>query len=353
MSGVENSKREIGSEFWLESLPTTEHVLYVLSGRTAIDLIIQDILSGRKRIELVYMPAWCCDSMLKPFRERNISICFYDVYYRNGELLYEIDEKIEADILYVTNFFGYNNTLSEDVIRLFKKKESVILYDNTHSLLRNNHDYKKWADYSFASIRKWMGVPCGALLVKYRGLMTVPELKDYPYLREKTEAMEMKKAFISRNSSMDKRVFLDKFAFFSHHLSNCYQNFKMDNLSQYIWLNSDKEKIAESRISNSILLQKALQEISEIAVLFRFSLGDCPLFFPILFKSMNERDQVRQFLINESIYCPIHWPRADVIGPLLKVNELYNRELSLICDHRYSEEDMLRIVRVLKDAMGK
>ena len=74
--------REIGSEFWMErELAVLSHDkdgIYVLSGRTAIDLIIQDILKTRK-IRNVYMPAWCCDSMLVPFVARGIDIKFYDI----------------------------------------------------------------------------------------------------------------------------------------------------------------------------------------------------------------------------------------------------------------------------------
>lgn len=58
--------REIGSEYWLErdtkALSCDRDGIYVLSGRTAIDLIIQDIIST-KRVINVYMPAWGCDSI--------------------------------------------------------------------------------------------------------------------------------------------------------------------------------------------------------------------------------------------------------------------------------------------------
>ena len=42
---------EIGSEFWIESIPETllteRDGVYCLSGRTAIDLILQDLLKKR------------------------------------------------------------------------------------------------------------------------------------------------------------------------------------------------------------------------------------------------------------------------------------------------------------------
>ena len=74
--------REIGSEFWIgnepERLLTERDGVYCLSGRTAIDLVLQDILK-RRAVRSVAMPAWCCDSMVEPFARRNIRVEFYDV----------------------------------------------------------------------------------------------------------------------------------------------------------------------------------------------------------------------------------------------------------------------------------
>ena len=39
-----------------------------------------------------------------------------------------------TDILYVTNFFGYENTLPIETIKEFKAKGAIILYDRTHSI---------------------------------------------------------------------------------------------------------------------------------------------------------------------------------------------------------------------------
>ena len=72
---------EIGSEFWLERevQPMKERDgVYTLSGRTAIDVILQDILLKRS-VKNVYMPAYCCDSMIAPFAARGIEVELYDV----------------------------------------------------------------------------------------------------------------------------------------------------------------------------------------------------------------------------------------------------------------------------------
>jgi hypothetical protein len=50
-------------------------------------------------------------------------------------------------------------------------------------------------------------------------------------------------------------------------------------------------------------------------------------------------------LIREQIYCPIHWPKSPYHGDC---GELYDRELSLICDQRYDLTDMARMVGVIQ-----
>ena len=79
---MSSSFSEIGSEFWIEHVP--EHLLterdgvYAISGRTAIDLVLQDVLK-KGSMRKVYMPAWCCDSMMAPFLAHGIEVCFYDM----------------------------------------------------------------------------------------------------------------------------------------------------------------------------------------------------------------------------------------------------------------------------------
>lgn len=83
---VKGNSIEIGSEYWLDD-KCSNNVIFALSGRTAIDLILQDIKAKGLHPKSVYMPAWCCDSMLQPFVDRGLDISFYDISYANGELV--------------------------------------------------------------------------------------------------------------------------------------------------------------------------------------------------------------------------------------------------------------------------
>ena len=334
--------REIGSEFWLEREPAAvpqRDGCYVLSGRTAIDLIIQDI-AKRRAVRSVYMPAWGCDSMFAPFSHRNIRVDFYDVRF-DGQIKCHTDNTDSTDIFYVTNYFGYENTLPIEIVKKVKEKEAIILYDRTHSFLMDNDPYLELADYSFASIRKWMGVVSGAVVYGVKDC----QLKPYPYLECKEKAMRMKKAFIEGDTSIDKQTFLNLYGEFGHHLAEDYQNYEMDDLSYALYKTEDFAAMRQKRRENAKYLHEHLQGVRFLGELTDNSV---PLFVPVFFDTTEQRNAIRKKLIEAQIYCPIHWPKPAQIPADFAVNKIYDTELSLICDQRYDLSDMQRIVETIK-----
>lgn len=332
---MSKNRLEIGSEFWFEDdLPQSvseRDGSYVLSGRTAIDLIIQDILKTRK-IRNVYMPAWCCDSMLAPFVAHGIHVDFYDIGHTDGTDF--------TDVFYVTNYFGYENTLPIETVKKFKEKSAIILYDRTHSFLMGNDPYLALADYSFASIRKWMGVIGGAVVNGVKDC----QLKPYPHLECKEQAMRMKKAFIEGDTSIDKQTFLNLYSEFGHHLAEDYQNYEMDDLSYVLYKTEDLSAMRRKRRENAQYLHENLKGVKFMAELTENAV---PLFVPIFFETTEQRNAVRKKLIEAQVYCPIHWPKPTLIPADFEANKIYDTELSLICDQRYDLTDMERMVTLI------
>ncbi len=339
--------REIGSEFWLESEPQTlscdRDGIYVLSGRTAIDLIIQDIVRTR-RVRNVYMPAWCCDSMLAPFVAHGTQIKFYDICHTEStestEIICHTDGTDYTDIFYVTNYFGYENSLPIETVKKFKEQGSIILYDRTHSFLMENDPYLALADYNFASIRKWMGVIGGAVVDGKNDC----QLKPYPHLECKEQAMRMKKAFIEGDTSIDKQDFLNLYSEFGHHLAEDYQNYEMDDLSYALYKTEDMSAMRRKRRENAKYLHENLQGVKFIGELTE---NVVPLFVPVFFETTEQRNAVRKKLIEAQIYCPIHWPKPTLVPADFEANKIYDTELSLICDQRYDLTDMERMVTLI------
>lgn len=335
---------EIGSEFWIERMPksllTERDGVYAISGRTAIDLILQDILKKRQ-IRSVLMPAWCCDSMLAPFFDRNIQAKFYDIFLGSNVPDYSLlntDRADGTDILYLTNYFGYENTLPLKTVTRYKEQGSIILYDRTHSFLMNDELYCMVADYTFASIRKWMGVVGGTVV---DGLSGKPSLKDCPYAPVKEVAMRDKYRYLQGDRHIEKKDFLNAFGEFGHHLAADYRDYEMDALSYTLYKQEDLAAMKARRRENAIFLHSHLNGVRFLGELTD---GTTPLFVPVFFESKALRDSVRKHLIENQIYCPIHWPKPQQIPADYQANEIYDTELSLICDQRYGIAEMERIV---------
>lgn len=70
---------------------------------------------------------------------------------------------------------------------------------------------------------------------------------------------------------------------------------------------------------------------------------DVPMFVPVLVKKQL-RNELRQYLIKNEVYCPIHWP-SELGG----ADKLYDCELSLVCDQRYGIEDMKREMTLIRE----
>ncbi|MBO4403657.1 MAG: hypothetical protein J5792_08330 [Bacteroidales bacterium] len=329
--------KEIGSEFWFGDSPkpvSERDGCYVLSGRTAIDLIVQDILKYRK-ICNVYMPAWCCSSMMAPFICRGVRVDLYDVGF-DGRLRYYVDEGKEADIFYVANYFGFDNTIGPDIVRRFIRKGAVVIYDRTHSFLM---DEDIGPHYSFASIRKWMGVMCGAVV---DGVSDVA-LGQCPYLSVKERAMRMKRAFMEGDDSICKKDFLDLYGDFGRLLTEDYRDYAMDDVSYGIYKAANIRTMKGRRRENAMFLDEHL----EFPCLGPVGEKDVPLFFPVFFESIEKREAAREKLIANGIYCPIHWPKNPVVTPEMEVNRIFDTELSLVCDQRYGVAEMQRIIDIL------
>ena len=345
-------EKEIGSEFHISQLP---HVLtserdndaeYVLSGRTAIGLIIR-MLNLRRNVERVYMPAYGCESMVEPFLRNGIKVVQYDMHLSSEGLQYNIDCNKQTDILYVNNYFGYDDTLSLNIVRQFKQRGAFIIYDRTHSMLMADEEMQVLADYSFCSIRKWMGVVTGAFITSPEGRFN-PTLDDVDYWQDKAIAMMVKAKYLEGSMEVDKSLFLDAFGRFGYHLSEDYENKRMDDFSYSIWKHTDLDTMREQRRKNARMLHEGVNGVRHIA---DFNDNSCPLFVPVFFNNKGDRDRVRRALIDASIYCPVHWPKNRLVKDEMRVNELFDTELSLICDQRYDESDMKRIIEIVNKSI--
>ena len=287
------------------------------------------------------LPSYCCDSMIEPFRKAGIGIEFYPVNH-HGELQVTLDAHSDADILLWCNYFGFRNRMPE--MGEYLNGGGVIIEDITHSLF-SERPYHNQSNYLVASIRKWEPVNCGGFCSKVGGYLHQASLPEPPqeFVDLKLSAMEMKAEYLRGEMRDGKDRFLRMFADSNRWLAENYSGLGIDPWSREYLNHVDVDSQRRTRRANASVLYEALE--GKVEFLFPEDDMDCPLFVPVLIK---HRDEVRKRLTENGIYCPVHWPR-----PKGCVSNLYERELSLVCDQRYNTKDMERIAFVLSDAVGK
>lgn len=329
--------KEIGSEYWISTeceikkFQNQERIVGVLSGRTAIDYIIKDIKTY-KILKKVILPSYCCYSMIEPFKKNNIEIQFYHVN-ENGINYKEND----ADAILLIDYFGYINPYNKQLAEQEKGKGKIIIYDATHNISGFYYN----ADYIFCSQRKWFYSNCTVIKKKNSPFAIREPLKvNWNYIFLKRKAALLKKEYMS-GKRKEKEEFLKLFADAEKILDTDYE--------EYIGIEEediDIESIIKKRQKNAHHLVTELKECEGIRLWRQeISKDDVPLFVPILVRN-NKRDGLRDYLKNNGIYCPIHWPAINEYDMSTRI---YSQELSLICDQRYDLEDMDRQITIIKE----
>lgn len=320
--------KEIGSEFHHMPIEHGKGIEFpkegtlVFSGRTAIEAVLKKLPFARSAT----LPSYCCDSMIEPFRRAGIEICYFDVNYKNG-LDIHIDKK--TDILLFSNYFGCKTKLPDF--------DGIIIEDITHSLL-SDYQYHPQSNYLVASLRKWEPIYCGGYCsIQMDGLLPPKE-----FIQGKKNPMNLKTQYLKKPDKKTKITFLKEFNESNAWLEKNYSGLLIDPYSkEYVSL-ADIKTQKSIRRRNAHILYNGLKDNYQF--LFPEEDMDCPLFVPIIVKD-KKRDKVRQRLIDHRIYCPVHWPHPKAECQ----SNLYDIELSLICDQRYTVEDMERIISVLCD----
>lgn len=318
---------EIGSEFHAVPFEYGHGLTFprpgslTFSGRTAIEAVLSK-LSG---VHSALLPSYCCDSMIMPFQNAGLDVSFFNVKW-DEELKIELRDT--ADILLWCNYFGFRNEMPDF--------EGIIIEDITHSLLSEKQCHSR-SDYLVASIRKWEPVYCGGYC-SVEVNATVPSIK---FESLKSAAMHLKTEYLFDLDKEKKSKFVSLFSESNRWLTEHYSGLSIDPWSREFLSHVDMEKQREKRRENARVIYEGLKGKTQF--MFPIQDMDCPLFVPIL---INNREKIRKHLIKNEIYCPVHWP-----NPRDYKSNIYDMELSLICDQRYGPEDMERIVSVLSEVI--
>lgn len=346
-----NKRIEIGSEFWDAPLSDNaddclnENTQFVLSGRTALELAARDLIAERK-MRSICLPAYCCDSMISPFARLGVKIRFYDVRVSKDGAWRILSADHGCDAVLLLDYFGFCQSETAEIAERERRRGTAVILDQVQSYFSSS-DAVLYADYTVMSWRKWF-FSCAAAATKKHGKWAVhpsrPAGEKYVDLRK--TAAKQKERYLKTGLG-DKETFLDGFAQAEELLDVDFSDYAAEEKSVDVIRKINVPFLKKRRRENAKVIYEEIQRLCDdrIRPLFtRLGKTDTPLFVPVLVNP-SYRTDLRQFLINNQVYCPIHWADAKTGGG----EGFYTQELSLVCDQRYTIEDVKREMNLIKE----
>lgn len=363
---MNKTEHEIGSEFWTNCTPRgqsnngmralkiyeaySSHCLETLSGRTALEYIVEIMYGQGKR--MAYLPSYCCHTMIEPFVKHGISVCFYDVVWTGHGLNRILDVDNKSDMVLLMDYFGHTDMQTVMLSEKLRKTGKTVIYDATHSMFSiglNGLPY----DFVYGSYRKWIDINCGFFV--WNEDLFEEELSwidnNENYAKARKEFFDLKADFMN-GKHVSKDQFLPLMETAESILEKEYHHKLPDARSMEVLLNTDVEFLKSRRLENARLIIDFInglkdERLSCINPLLNST--DIPLFVPVLFESEVQRNAARNYLIEHDIYCPVHWPLSELHLINNNAKKIYEKELSIICDQRYDNSDMYRIINTINN----
>lgn len=344
-------KMELGSEFW--DMPSNEtsatisdrQSRFVLSGRTALELVAQDLISDRG-IRSVYLPAFCCESMILPFRRAGLELHFYDVIPSDNGVRRILSDDHNFDAVLLLDYFGFTQQETIELAKHEHDRGTAVILDRVQSMYSSDCAVE-FADYAVTSWRKWF-FSCAAEARKINGewLVNPSRTTNEKYVSLRKEAARLKQAYLYHEEGQ-KQEFLDAFAEAEKLLDADFSGFAADTESMKALRYLDTSFLGKRRRENTAVIYEALSAMDDIRIRPLFSqpeTNDVPLFVPVMVDPAIRSD-LRKWLIQNQVYCPVHWPSVQTGGGEV----LFAQELSLICDQRYSKEEIRQEMNLIKE----
>lgn len=308
-------------------------------GRQCIVALIRQ--EGWRRL---WMPEYFCYEVIETIKKQTgIEVVFYpdhpllDDKSTMGDLAYK-----DGDVLLRMNYFGMRESRSANAIPV------PVIEDHTHDLLGHWALYSD-ADWCFASLRKTLPLPEGGMLWSPKGNRLpcglISSEDNERTAGKRWQAMQMKRDYLDGALS-DKEAFR-KLYVESEKWFDVADLSLIDKRSQEYIEHLDINAWLGAKRRNWKLLYSLLSD--KIQVL-RPEDDSCTMFsLVVLTESKKQRDALRQSLINSAVYPAILWQVPNSSSK--EIQDFSHRMLSIHCDGRYTEADILQLANIVNQAI--
>jgi len=348
---------EIGSEYHIDisRIRKSKNNIYELLsdyncnyydlGRSAIKSLFVCLDDGKG---LIALPEYICESVSDIFPKDRV------VYYGiNDDFQIEKESFANIDFEKVSFFFllHYFGTLQNgDVLTYIKDLSAgfdfTVIEDTTHSILTSPSTI---GDYMVCSLRKWIPVSNGAVLYTNKD-NALPDISGYKAAPENSKFIAMILKGLYLNGELDchdkyRKLFVSGESEFD----NRDEIFTISDLSAFLLRCFDLAEIKEKRKENqryicNCLTQKGMKPAVD------FKDNECPFTYPVFVK---QRDAFRKYLIDNNIFCAVHWPvNNDFSFNNYHAHRIYGEIISLPIDQRYDRNHMEYLIKCIDKYEG-
>ncbi len=344
---------EIGSEYWKAdrvqaAYDPIQNAVYTASGRSAQSLIIASAEIANKR---ALLPAYTCQHIVEPFDWIGWKVDFYDINLDLTPNVESFKEKLELNpgCIIVEGYYSFKT--AECLVPLLDRAKvngTIIVEDITHSFLNDTQRIYIDADYEFCSLRKWSGISDGGYAISLCGTSlqkpTAP-MSQFTTLRH--EAREVKANYVSSLDAKTKEEYLRLYEEAEEIIDQDVGLYKMSDQAYDDYIHLDFDFIKTRRRENYEFLLENLKSDYIQPIFPYLPEGVTPIMFPVYIPK--HRTELRSYLIENRIYCPIHWPAPVQLDKHAKESSrrIYDEIMSIPCDQRYGISDMERLVSVI------
>ncbi len=317
-----------------------ERQCYFDSGRSAL----RHFISFFQDADEFLMPEFICRSVTDCFQRDKIR--FYKLNHDFSADLESLGSMINGHtrVLFLMHYFGAVRPRDELLrIREFADDNGLIIVeDTTHSIFSESCTI---GDYQVCSIRKWIPVPSGGVLYSGEDPMRMFDRIDHERSTDnsRTYGMVLKDLFLKTGFDCNEE-YRKIFRECEDRLDKQKDIYLLSDLSRYIASCVDVKALKRSRVRNYDLLKTELGKRG-IEPVVKLREDDCPLVFPI---KVNDRDDLRSFLMDNRIYCAVHWPfDGEKRNERCFAAECAEKLISLPVDQRYDEKDIIYLVETM------
>lgn len=330
----------------------TSDTFYLRTGREA--LFIVGLEAKKRNIKQVLFPALCCPSMVQPFIQLGFEICYYDIVDDLKVDQDSFERKLnDNQLILLLHYYGLRAFKSKAMEEAIKNRENIIVVQDLTQNLFSENLREPFANFYIASIRKWLSVPDGAVLIdnSYHSecVASIKE-NDRVFSSIYYEAMKQKTEYLRTGNLEIKEKYRSLFANGVSILKEEVVPQSMSNIARQLLLNLNKENTEQKRKENFQTLRDCLSELDRSITQYAVT-KNTPLCLPLV---VNNRSIIQSELAGRGIYTQVLWPLPEDDSRKSMFAVWFSEHmLAVPCDQRYSKEDMRYIAARLVDVIPK